>query len=165
MRISQNFFIILSHFLVVVHNNCWVLFFKKELCYTQIILNNILEYINYSDLEGIDMKNLKQIREAHGLSQQKFADLFNLSQQSVYKYENNISEPSLQTLIEISDYFNTSVDYLIGHTDNPRPPETRFEETLTGEEKVLVQQYRQLSTCYKSLVSMLVDTHLKELKN
>lgn len=110
------------------------------------------------------MKNLKQIREAHGLSQQKFADLFNLSQQSVYKYENNISEPSLQTLIEISDYFNTSVDYLIGHTDNPRPPETRFEESLTYEEKDLVQQYRRLSTYYKSLVRMLIDTHLKELQ-
>lgn len=110
------------------------------------------------------MKNLKLIREAHGLSQQKFAELFNLSQQSIYKYENDISEPSLQTLIEISDYFNISVDYLIDHTDNPEPSETPFKETLTYEEKNLIQQYRRLSTYYKSLISMLMDTHLRELK-
>ena len=110
------------------------------------------------------MENLKQLRESHGLSQQKFADLFHLSQQSIYKYENGIAEPSLQILMEISDYFHTSVDYLIGYTNNPRPPEHRFEETLTCEEKNLIQQYRRLSHYYQSLVNMLVDAHLNELQ-
>lgn len=44
------------------------------------------------------MKNLKILREEFGLSQQKLADLFNLSQQSIYKYENDLAEPDFQTL-------------------------------------------------------------------
>lgn len=109
------------------------------------------------------MKNLKKLRETHGLSQQKFANIFSLSQQSVYKYENDISEPNLQTLTEIADYFNTSVDYLIDHTDNSSPADNRMEDSLTFEEKELIEHYRRLSTNYKSIITMLIDTHLREL--
>lgn len=109
------------------------------------------------------MKNLKKLREIHGLSQQKFADIFNLSQQSVYKYENDISEPSLQTLVEIADHFHTSVDYLIDHTSNSSSPENRMEESLSFDEKALIERYRHLSTNYKSIINILIDTHLREL--
>lgn len=40
-----------------------------------------------------------------------------LSQQSINKYENHGVEPDIDTLIKLADYFNTSVDYLIGHTN------------------------------------------------
>ena len=84
------------------------------------------------------LKNLKKLREIHGLSQQRFADLFNLSQQSIYKYENDISEPSIETLTKIADYFNTSIDYLVDFTDIPCPLEQRNEETLSPTEKELI---------------------------
>ena len=53
------------------------------------------------------------------MSQQQLALKLNLSQQTIYKYENQITEPDITTLINLADYFNTSVDYLIGNTDNP----------------------------------------------
>lgn len=110
------------------------------------------------------MKNIKKLREIHGLSQQKFADLFNLSQQSIYKYENDISEPSIQTLTEIAHYFNTSVDYLVDYTDISYPIEHRTEESLSSDEKELLERYRHLSSNYKAIVTMLIDTHLRELE-
>lgn len=110
------------------------------------------------------MKNLKRLREIHGLSQQKFADLFLLSQQSVHKYENDVSQPSLQTLAEIADYFNTSVDYLVDHTDNPNPIDDTLESSLTFEEKELIKRYRHLSANYRSIITLLIDTHLKEMQ-
>ena len=68
------------------------------------------------------MKNLKKLRQAKKMSQQQLALKLNLSQQTIYKYENQITEPDITTLINLADYFNTSVDYLIGNTDNPQRP-------------------------------------------
>ncbi|MCI8860424.1 MAG: helix-turn-helix transcriptional regulator [Lachnospiraceae bacterium] len=109
------------------------------------------------------LKNLKKLREIHGLSQQRFADLFNLSQQSIYKYENDISEPSIDTLTKIADYFNTSIDYLVDFTDIPCPLEQRNEETLSPTEKELIDNYRCLSPAYRHLIDALVETHLREI--
>lgn len=42
------------------------------------------------------MKNLKTLRVAKKLSQQKLADILHVSQQSIYKYENGITSPDLE---------------------------------------------------------------------
>lgn len=122
-----------------------------------------MDFMIETSSEDTLLKNLKKLREIHGLSQQKFADLFNLSQQSIYKYENDISEPSIQTLISIAEYFNISVDYLVDYTDIPAPTEHRSEETLSPEEKKLLENYRHLSPNYRSLVNLLIETHLREI--
>ena len=44
----------------------------------------------------------------------------NLKQNSISRYENGEREADYSTLIAIADYFNVSVDYLLGRTDNPR---------------------------------------------
>ena len=44
----------------------------------------------------------------------------NLNQNSISRYENGEREADYSTLIAIADYFNVSVDYLLGRTDNPR---------------------------------------------
>lgn len=109
------------------------------------------------------MKNLKKLREIHGLSQERFADLFNLKQQSICKYENNRSQPSIETLSEIAAYFNTSIDYLVDFTDIPYPLEQRSEDTLSPSEKKLIENYRHLSPTYRELIDSLIETHLKEI--
>lgn len=55
------------------------------------------------------MENLRILRKQHNLSQQKLADILHISQQSVYKYENDITFPDIETLIRMADYFNTSL--------------------------------------------------------
>lgn len=44
------------------------------------------------------MKNLKKLRQAKKMSQQQLALKLNLSQQTIYKYENQITEPDITTL-------------------------------------------------------------------
>lgn len=53
------------------------------------------------------------------MSQQALADKFGISQQSVYQYENDIVEPDITLLRKFADFFNVSVDYIIGQTDIP----------------------------------------------
>ena len=62
------------------------------------------------------LKNLKKLREEKGISQKQLADVVSVSQQSINKYENHNIEPDIDTLIKMADYFETSVDYIIGHS-------------------------------------------------
>ena len=43
-----------------------------------------------------------------------------LSQNTVSRYETGEREADYRTLILLGDYFNVSIDYLLGRTDNPR---------------------------------------------
>lgn len=63
---------------------------------------------------------LKQLRESRGISTQKLADALHLkSKGSITQFEKAMTSPSVDTLIAIADYFNVSLDYLVGRSDNP----------------------------------------------
>lgn len=63
-------------------------------------------------------ERLKQLRKENNLSQDKIAELLNVSRQSYGRYEAGISEPGIDTLIRISDIFDVSLDFLLGRTDS-----------------------------------------------
>ena len=90
------------------------------------------------------MKNLKKLRQQYGISQEKLALEFYTTQQAIYKYEAGLSQPDVQRMIEFSDFFHTSVDYMIGHTNDPRPYPSDAPDNLTPDEFLLVETYRVL---------------------
>ena len=63
---------------------------------------------------------LKELRKKKGLSQLRLATELNTTQNTVSRYETGEREPGIDELIKIADYFNVSVDYLIGRTENPK---------------------------------------------
>ena len=105
------------------------------------------------------MKNLKALRLSKKLSQQQLALRLDLSQQTIYKYENGITEPDIATLIKLAGYFNTSVDYLIGNTNNPQKPGIYSETKLTETELQHLRIYRNMS----DTVQELLDSFLTEI--
>ena len=44
----------------------------------------------------------------------------NLNQNAISRYETGEREADYETLIQLADYFNVSLDYLLGRTDNPK---------------------------------------------
>ena len=58
-------------------------------------------------------EQIQSIRKKNGLSQDGFAELFNISRQTVSNWENGKSYPDLEMIIKISDYFNISIDDLL----------------------------------------------------
>lgn len=108
------------------------------------------------------MKNLKTLRHQHNLSQQKLADILHISQQSVYKYENNITSPDLETLIKMADFFDTSVDYIIGNTEVSHKIESLTDTMLNDDELSFINKYRQLTASQKELLQRLVSEFLKK---
>lgn len=59
------------------------------------------------------------MRERKKISQLKLALDLNLNQNSISRYESGAREADYKTLIMLADYFNVSIDYLLGRTDNP----------------------------------------------
>ena len=59
------------------------------------------------------MIGLREIRKKRRLNQQKVAIDLNISRESLSYYENGKREPSLSLLVEMSRYFNVSINYLI----------------------------------------------------
>lgn len=107
------------------------------------------------------MKNLRLLRNQKDLSQQKLADILHISQQSVYKYENGLTAPDFQTLMRMADFFDTSIDYLIGYTDIPHKIEPVTEHKLNPDEENLVRKYRSLPASSRKVMQMLMDEYLK----
>lgn len=54
------------------------------------------------------------------MSQITLALELNMNQNSISRYETGEREADYATLIAFAEYFNVSVDYLLGRTDNPK---------------------------------------------
>lgn len=70
-------------------------------------------------------ENLVYLRKSKGVSQEKLAEELGLTRQTISKWELNQSTPDLQYIIQMSTYFNVSIDYLVkGETtvlsENPK---------------------------------------------
>ncbi len=58
-------------------------------------------------------KKIYELRKAHGMSQEQLAEKLNVSRQSISKWESGESSPEIERLIELSDVFDVSTDYLL----------------------------------------------------
>lgn len=58
-------------------------------------------------------EKLKTLRKAKGISQEQLALHLNVSRQAISKWELGSSLPEVENIIEISRFFDTSIDYLL----------------------------------------------------
>lgn len=63
---------------------------------------------------------LKYLRKKKKISQLKLAIDLNMNQNSISRYENGQRQADYETLIAFADYFDVSIDYLLGRTENPK---------------------------------------------
>ena len=61
---------------------------------------------------------LKELRKEKGISQLKLAMDLSMNQNTISRYETEERQADYETLIKIADYFNVSIDYLLGRTEN-----------------------------------------------
>ena len=64
---------------------------------------------------------LKEIREDKSLTQSDIAKILNTTQQQYSKYELGIQIIPLEKINILANYYNTSIDYLVGRTDIRKP--------------------------------------------
>ncbi|MCL2674395.1 MAG: helix-turn-helix transcriptional regulator [Defluviitaleaceae bacterium] len=66
-------------------------------------------------------RRIRDLREDKDLTQKQVAELLNCSQQVYSNYELGQRDIPTQTLLALAKLHNTSVDFLLGNTDNPKP--------------------------------------------
>ena len=62
---------------------------------------------------------LKELRKKRKITQLKLALDLNMNQNTISRYETMEHEADYETLIRFADYFDVSLDYLLGRTDKP----------------------------------------------
>jgi len=72
------------------------------------------------DALQIFAKRTKDLRESRGMGIRQLATELSISHSSIIQYENCNRTPSIEVCKLFADYFNTTCDYLIGLTDNPK---------------------------------------------
>lgn len=66
-------------------------------------------------------KRLRDLREDRDLSQTAVAKLLHMSQTGYSKYETGENDIPTHVLIALADFYDTSVDYLLGRTNQKKP--------------------------------------------
>jgi transcriptional regulator with XRE-family HTH domain len=68
-------------------------------------------------------QRLEDLRKDYGKTQKEIAELLHCNREVYRRYEKGIHELPIWVLMQLADYYNTSTDYLLGRTNNPKPPE------------------------------------------
>lgn len=109
------------------------------------------------------VKNLKFLRTKRGISQQQLGEIIGFSQQSIHKYETQLIEPDIRTLVKLADYFETSVDFLIGHNKPEKPCEDEQHSlSLTEDETELIKKYRSLSSDEQKSIDLVIKNYIQK---
>lgn len=64
-------------------------------------------------------ERIKQIRIEKNILQKNTAEFLGLNVRTYQYYETGKLEPNLTTISKLADYFDVSIDYLVGRSDNP----------------------------------------------
>lgn len=106
---------------------------------------------------------LKLIRTENGLSQKELSERLKIGQATIACYENGQREPHITNLIAYADFFECSLDYLAGRTDDFGNVIIGAEHTkggwgtLSDEERILLEKYKKLSGDAKQKLSGYLD--------
>lgn len=64
---------------------------------------------------------IRELREDHDMTQKQVAEILNMSQTGYNQYEIGRNDLPTRVLIELANYYHTSIDYLLGLTDEIKP--------------------------------------------
>jgi transcriptional regulator with XRE-family HTH domain len=79
---------------------------------------------------------LRELLEQHGMTQKEFARILGITPAALGNYIHNTREPDFSTLLQISDYFHVSTDFLLNHS---------VREEFTHDEEMLLNTFRMLT--------------------
>ena len=65
-------------------------------------------------------KRLRDLREDKDMNQTQIAKILGMSQTGYSKYETGENDIPTEILIKLARFYNTSIDYLLGETDEPK---------------------------------------------
>lgn len=109
-------------------------------------------------------ENLKYLRNTRQFTQKELSNILGLSANCICEWEKGRSEPSITTIKKIADLFDVSTDYLLGLEDDfgirtATPSSATAGESLTAEERKVLEQYRNLPEQLRKLIRQQLDVY------
>lgn len=95
--------------------------------------------------------NLKKLRLSNKKTQLEMAKYLNIKQSSYQSYESGDSEPNITNLIKLADYYNVTLDYLVGR------PFSNDVGYLTDDQREFVKLFLQLKELDQAKVYGIVS--------
>ena len=101
---------------------------------------------------------IKELRENLGLTQKKLGEKLGIDGHNVGDWERNKCEPSTDMLIRLADFFNCSIDYLVGREDD-------FGNIISGDiKKDLSKDEQTLLDCFNKMTPFERESILIQIK-
>lgn len=75
-------------------------------------------------------ERLKELRSERNVSQKDLAHAIDLSLRGFQYYESDKKEPTLSKMVALAEYFDVSLDYLVGRNDNPDSHKAAYHQPL-----------------------------------
>lgn len=121
------------------------------------------------------MNKLKALREEQGLSMMEIAKQLNMPYTTYVNYEKGTREPNSEMLIKFSKFFNVTIDYLIGNSEQKNKIfdgscderlETNIDDEakFTSEEKTHIKKYRTLDEHGKKAVDCILNVEYERVE-
>lgn len=101
-------------------------------------------------------ERLKKLRNEKHLSQKELANEFQMSQQTIAKWENNQSTPNPEMIVKIADFFDVSTDYLLGRINEDIPiNKTPKQKTKNFSHNHLQELIKNKSSSLEEIAELL----------
>lgn len=98
---------------------------------------------------------LQKLRRSKNLTQEEFADIIGVKLTTYQKYERDAISPPYDKLVKIADFYNVSLDYLLGRTDVKQmasvQPDPFAGIDVTALEKRIIRKYTELDETMRSI--------------
>jgi transcriptional regulator with XRE-family HTH domain len=97
-------------------------------------------------------ERLYTLRTQAKLTQKDLADSIGTTYHLIGKIEKNKSTASIEVIFAIAEYFNVSIDYLTGRTDNQGMSNIIVEQKLSEEEEKILDGYRKANILERNII-------------
>lgn len=114
------------------------------------------------------MNRLKELRLEKGMNQKETAKILGIAQPTLSGWETGRTQIDYDNLIKAADFYNVTIDYLLGRTDENQLPSAAApapaQDALTPSEETHIKKYRQLDDGGKEEIDDLIDVKLAKLQ-
>lgn len=84
--------------------------------------------------------NIEKLRRQKRLTQEQLADIIGIGRDTMGRYEAEITDMKVSTLIALADYFNVTTDYVLGRTDKQFIDKTKVINSLTKAHSKIISE-------------------------
>lgn len=93
-------------------------------------------------------QRIRLLRKMRNMTQADLASALDVAKTTISAYENDVNEPNHEMLKKMADYFNVTVDYLIGRTNS------HTQEEVNAQLRLSMDQLQKIDELYEILLSI-----------